>query len=55
MNFNEITLDYQVLDSADNIVDLTATFTLPLAGPFLFFKVALGLFIIIYVAKKIWR
>jgi hypothetical protein len=31
------------------------TITLPLAGPFLFLKIALGAFIIIYVAKKIWR
>ncbi|MFA5162995.1 MAG: hypothetical protein WC441_00535 [Patescibacteria group bacterium] len=55
MNFNEILLHYQVLDSADNVVNLTATFTLPLAGPFFFLKIALGAVIIIYVAKKLWR
>lgn len=55
MNFNEILLHYQVLDSADNVVNLTATFTLPLAGIFFFVKIALGACIMIYVAKKLWR
>ena len=36
MNFNEILFHYQVLDSADNIVNLTATFVLPIAGLFFF-------------------
>jgi hypothetical protein len=55
MNFNEILFHYQVLDSTDNIINLTATFVLPIAGLFFFVKIALGAIIIIYVAKKIWK
>jgi hypothetical protein len=54
MNFNEIILNYQALDSLNNIVNLQATFTLPLAGLFLFVKVALGLWVMISVAK-LWK
>jgi|GEM_PF-2446654 hypothetical protein len=54
MPFNEIILNYQVLDSLNNIVNLQATFILPLAGLFLFVKVVLGLWIMISVAK-LWK
>ncbi len=55
MNFNQIILHYQVLNRFNRVVNLTATFTLPIAGIFLFVKIFLGAVIIIYVAKNIWR
>jgi len=55
MNFNEIILNYQALDKTGKIVDLIATFTLPVAGIFLFIKIVLGAVVMVYVAKKIWR
>lgn len=55
MNFNEVLFHYQVLDHADNVVNLTATFILPIAGLFLVVKIFLGAVIIIYVGKKLWR
>ena len=55
MNFNEVLFHYQVLDNANNVVNLTATFILPIAGLFFVIKIILGAVIIIYVGKNLWR